>query len=78
MVNVTADEPAAGDVAVDGGTVQVRAFRDDDGDGRVYTVTATVTDVAGNATVDAGTCAVPHDQRGGLGNRSPGVSPGTP
>ncbi|MBO0843886.1 MAG: AGE family epimerase/isomerase [Nocardioides sp.] len=64
-VDVTADEPDAGDVLVDGGTVQVRAFRDDEGDGRVYTVTATATDAAGNVTVGQGTCTVPHDQRGG-------------
>jgi hypothetical protein len=59
----TADEPAAGDVLVDGGTVQVRAFRDDEGDGRIYTVTGTVTDAAGNITVGQGVCTVPHDQR---------------
>jgi hypothetical protein len=64
-VGVTADEPDAGDVLVDNGTVQVRAFRDDEGDGRVYTVTATARDAAGNVTVGRGTCTVPHDQRGG-------------
>lgn len=65
VVEVTADEPLSGDVLVDGGTVRVRATRDGKGDGRVYTLTATVTDAAGNATVDVGTCTVPHDQRGG-------------
>jgi len=63
-VEVTVDEPLApGDVVVDDGTVQVRASRDDEGDGRVYTVTATVTDAAGNTTTRAGTCTVPHDRR---------------
>ena len=48
VVEVTADEAIAGDVLVDGGSVQVRATRDGKGDGRVYTLTATVTDIAGN------------------------------
>ena len=60
--DVTADEPDAGDVIIDGGTVQVRAFRDDEGDGRDYTVTGTVTDAAGNVTVGQGVCTVPHDR----------------
>ena len=62
-VDVTVDEPAAGDVGIDGGVVRVRAVRDDEGDGRVYTVTAHVTDVAGNLTTQSGTCVVPHDVR---------------
>jgi hypothetical protein len=49
-------------VIVDGGTVSVRAFRDDDGDGRDYTVTGTVTDAAGNVAVRQGVCKVPHDK----------------
>lgn len=65
VVGVTADEAMAGDVLVDDGTVQVRATREGKGDGRVYTLTATVTDVAGNTAVEVGTCTVPHDQRGG-------------
>ena len=62
-VDVMVDEPAAGDVEVVGGRVRVRAIRDDEGDGRDYTITARVTDVAGNATTESGTCVVPHDQR---------------
>ncbi len=63
-VVVTVDERAAdGDVEVVGGQVSVLAFRDDEGDGRVYTITATVTDGAGNATTQTGTCTVPHDLR---------------
>lgn len=38
-------------------------FRDDEGDGRVYTVTATATDEAGNVIASAGDCVVPHDRR---------------
>ena len=62
-VEVTVDEPAAGDVEVVDGRVRVRAVRDDEGDGRTYTVSATVTDVAGNVTTETGSCTVPHDQR---------------
>ena len=62
-VDVTVDEPAAGDVMVDGGVVLVRAVRDGQGDGRVYTVTASVTDVAGNLATESGSCVVPHDRR---------------
>jgi len=62
-VEVTVDEPAVGDVVVDGGVVLVRAVRDDQGDGRLYTVRASVTDVAGNLTTESGGCVVPHDRR---------------
>ena len=62
-VEVTVDEEAAGDVEIDGGVVRVRAIRDNEGDGRVYTVTARVTDVAGNVMTRSGTCVVPHDRR---------------
>lgn len=71
-IEVTANEPLHHDVLVTGGVVNVRADRDQhrhghghghgDDDGRVYTVTATVTDLAGNVTVAAGSCTVPHDQ----------------
>ncbi len=61
--DVTVDEPAANDYVVDGGVVRVRATRDDEGDGRVYTVTGGVTDVAGNQSTAVGSCLVPHDRR---------------
>ncbi|MFN8192781.1 MAG: AGE family epimerase/isomerase [Nocardioidaceae bacterium] len=63
-VDVTADEPIIGDVVITAGRVEVRATRDGKGDGRVYTVTATVTDRAGNATTGVGSCTVPHDRGG--------------
>jgi mannose/cellobiose epimerase-like protein (N-acyl-D-glucosamine 2-epimerase family) len=63
LADVTVDEPAAGDVEVDGGVVRVRATRDDEGDGRVYTVTGSVSDVAGNRSTALGSCLVPHDRR---------------
>ena len=62
-VDATADEPAAGDITVQGGRVEVRAVRDDEGDGRLYTVTAVAVDLAGNQTVDSGSCSVPHHRR---------------
>jgi hypothetical protein len=42
--------------------VQLRADRGGGGPGRVYTLTATATDVAGNAVSSTATCLVPHDR----------------
>jgi hypothetical protein len=50
-------------LALTGGRVTVRAARDGEGDGRLYTVTATAVDEAGNQTVASGSCTVPHDPR---------------
>jgi len=62
-INVTANEALApGDVVIAGGVVQVRADRNGNGSGRVYTVTALATGVAGNTATATGTCTVPHDQ----------------
>jgi hypothetical protein len=62
-VTVTSNERTQqGDIAVNGGVVQVRATRLGSRDGRVYTVTATATDKAGNVATATGTCTVPHDQ----------------
>jgi endonuclease/exonuclease/phosphatase family metal-dependent hydrolase len=44
--------------------VQLRAERLGNGDGRVYSLTATASDQAGNAATAAATCTVPHDQGG--------------
>lgn len=43
--------------------VWLRAARLGTGDARVYTLTATATDLAGNTTTAVATCTVPHDQR---------------
>ena len=62
-VDATADEAAVDDIDVQGGRVSVRAARDGESDGRLYTVTAVASDLAGNQTVASGTCAVPHHRR---------------
>jgi parallel beta-helix repeat protein len=49
----------AGDIVINGGTVQLRAERAPSGKGRIYTITATATDVAGNAVTAVSTCSVP-------------------
>jgi hypothetical protein len=43
-------------------TVQLRADRLGTGTGRVYTITTTATDTAGNVVNVISTCVVPHDQ----------------
>src|SRR5262249_52812519 len=48
----------AGDIVINGGTVQLRAERSPRGDGRVYTITARATDVAGNTSTSTATCKV--------------------
>jgi hypothetical protein len=45
-----------------GFVVQLRADRSGNGTGRVYTLTATANDLAGNTATATATCAVPHDQ----------------
>jgi len=69
-VTATSNEPDSGtgdgdlptDVVISGGTVQVRAERAGSGGGRVYTITATVSDLAGNIATQTATCNVPHDR----------------
>ena len=61
-VTGTSDEPGSDDIRIVGGSVDLRAERDGAGDGRVYTLRATVTDRAGNTTSQTATCTVPHDQ----------------
>jgi hypothetical protein len=73
VVTATSSEPdnAAGDgntepdIVIAGGSVALRAERSGSGVGRVYTITATATDRAGNTSRAASVCVVPHDRRGG-------------
>jgi hypothetical protein len=66
-VTATSNEPdsgtgggdAAGDIVINGGTVQLRAERSPSGKGRIYTIVATAQDVAGNTTTTTATCSVP-------------------
>ena len=55
-------EATGGDVAIDGGTIAVRAEKADRGGARTYALSARATDVAGNATEGAAECVVPHSQ----------------
>jgi len=69
-VTATSSEPQDQkdpDVVVSGNgvgprTVQLRAGRLGTGNGRVYTLTATASDIAGNRQTTVTTCVVPHDQ----------------
>jgi lactonase family protein with 7-bladed beta-propeller len=60
-------DPDGPDIVITGSGLQpravaLRARRLGAGTGRVYTLTATATDVAGNTTSSTATCAVPHDK----------------
>ena len=60
-------DPANPDIVVTpngtgGMLVQLRADRLGTGTGRIYTLTATASDVAGNTVTTTSTCTVPHDQ----------------
>ena len=51
------------DIVVDeDGKIWLRAERSGTGDGRVYTITYTATDAAGNTAAAEATVTVPHDQ----------------
>jgi hypothetical protein len=66
-VSATSNEPDSGtgggddpgDIVISGGSVRLRAERTPSGKGRVYTITATATDLAGNAMTSVATCSVP-------------------
>jgi hypothetical protein len=68
--NVTSSEPASpgqSDIMIAGSglaprAISLRAERLGNGPGRVYTLSASATDLAGNAATAVATCAVPHDQ----------------
>jgi hypothetical protein len=63
-VTATSSEPAAADdILIVGGSVSLRAIRDDEGPGRTYTLVATATDRADNTVTDTATCLVPHHRR---------------
>jgi len=53
-----------GDVVIDGGTVYLRAEKRRRGRTRTYVISATASDVAGNATTATATCTVPHSAAG--------------
>jgi hypothetical protein len=63
LVTGTSNEPGDDDILIVGGSVDLRAQRDDEGTGRVYTLDATVADLAGNVTAERAACTVPHDLR---------------
>ena len=53
-----------GDIAIQGGSVDLRAEQAARGNARTYVVSATATDVAGNSSTDSGTCVVPRSMAG--------------
>jgi hypothetical protein len=68
-VVVTSDEPVTGrgdrtspDWIVSGRSVKLRAERSERGNGRVYTITYTVTDEAGSTAQAVDTVTVPKDR----------------
>jgi len=71
VVTVTSSEPADGtgdsdlgpDALITVGAVQLRAERAGNGTGRIYTIEATASDLAGNTASATATCKVPHDRR---------------
>jgi hypothetical protein len=69
IAKVTSDEgtSGSGDIIIAGNckSVQLRADRNGNGDGRVYTITFRVRDSWGNATTIAAKVTVPHDQGNG-------------
>jgi hypothetical protein len=69
-VSVSSDEPSGSEnpdtavlgIGVGPRIVQLRADRLGNGNGRLYTITATATNVAGITATASSTCSVPHDQ----------------
>lgn len=67
IVTATSSEPDSGtgggdvpgDIVINGGTVRLRAERSPSSKGRIYTIFATATDIAGNASTATATCTVP-------------------
>jgi hypothetical protein len=69
IVKVTSDEGAVSDndiiIGANCKSVQLRADRNGNGNGRVYTITFRVKDAAGNTTTLTRQVTVPHDQGNG-------------
>ncbi|HJH27350.1 MAG TPA: hypothetical protein C5S37_11435 [Methanophagales archaeon] len=87
ITSVSSDEPedaqGKGDgktvddiVIVDSQTVELRAERQGDGNGRVYTINFEVTDASGNTETGSCTVWVPHDQESGSTAIDDGASAG--
>ncbi|MCJ8014215.1 discoidin domain-containing protein [Paenibacillus sp. KQZ6P-2] len=70
LTSITSNEPESeeGDIQARIGSedtsFSLRAERSGEGTGRIYTITYTATDKAGNQTVATATVSVPHDQSG--------------
>ena len=71
LISVTSNEPdnglgdgdTANDIAIQpGGTILLRAERSGKGNGRIYTITYSAQDVAGNITIKTATVTVPHNK----------------
>jgi len=66
-VSATSNEPDSGtgggdvpgDIVINNGTVQLRAEHSPGSKGRIYTISATASDVAGNTRIATATCVVP-------------------
>ena len=68
--NTSPDWEITGDLTLD-----LRAERSGQGDGRVYTITIECTDASGNPSAKDVTVIVPHDQGKGGGKKNSGILP---
>jgi hypothetical protein len=57
--NGLGDGDTAPDIVIAGGVVQLRAERSGSGSGRIYTIVARASDLAGNSTLATASCTVP-------------------
>jgi hypothetical protein len=68
LTSITSNEADDGsniqeaDFGTEDHTFLLRADRDGKGDGRIYTITYTVTDMSGNRAIGTATITVPHDK----------------
>jgi len=60
---ILGDGHTTNDIQVIDGKIYLRAERSGKGDGRIYTITYTATDDAGNSATATATVTVPHDQK---------------